>query len=105
MLIAYQLRKNWQGDIRVVIPLGPGGEEAPDKERITHLFEEARIHVEEILVVHRTREDFLCDAPLADISIFTCGPDPDFASFRQIVTLTGTTCLFCRDSSEENVLA
>lgn len=44
-------------------------------------------------------------APQADVSVFGLSDPPDLGFVRRMVDATASTCVFVRDSGEENVLA
>ncbi|NIP60807.1 MAG: hypothetical protein GWN82_20985, partial [Gemmatimonadetes bacterium] len=43
--------------------------------------------------------------PTADLDIFGLSGEPDFQFARHVLESTASSCLFVRDSGEENVLA
>jgi solute carrier family 12 sodium/potassium/chloride transporter 2 len=105
MLLTHQLRKNWNANLTVIVPGAKDGTGEDLRTMLGAFFEEARIPVDEVIVVQSTFDDYLADAPLADLSVLSLGNTVDFSGLAKIVETTGSSCLFCRDSSEENVLA
>jgi len=78
--------------------------------------EEARQFLEAVLElgrIPRTRvvvatdpfEEYMPQAPQADISIFGLAGDLDFAFMRRMTEETRSTCLFAKDSGRESALA
>lgn len=43
--------------------------------------------------------------PTADLDIFGLAGEPDFENARRMLRMTSSSCLYVRDSDEENVLA
>ena len=69
------------------------------------LIDLARLPKTEILIHVGEFNKFILDAPNADLNIFGLVPDPDFKFMEKMVNKTQTTCLFIRDSGQENILA
>ncbi|GEM_PF-3836089 len=52
-----------------------------------------------------SEEEWIDQAPQADMNIFSLDPKPDFDQIRERVDKAESTCLYCRDSAVESVLA
>jgi hypothetical protein len=50
-------------------------------------------------------DEFILDAPQADLNIFGLQPEPNFDTIRDLVDKTDSTCMFIRDSGRESALA
>ena len=104
LLIAYKLKINWGGTLALITPV-ENPEEVPRVEQhLRSLMEEARITVDQLLVIPGDRENALAKSPPADLEIFSLAREPDLAEIHRLVVLTEASCIFCRDSGEENAL-
>jgi len=104
LLIAYKLKINWEAKLNIIAPVA--GPERVDevKNNLQELISQARIPVEEIIVVPQDFKEFLSEAPQADLEIFSLPPEPDLAQIRDAMAQTRSSCLFCRDSTLESAL-
>ena len=69
------------------------------------LIDQARLPRTETIIHVGNFNEFILDAPNADLNIFGLVPEPDFRFMEKMVDSTQTTCLFIRDSGMENILA
>ena len=69
------------------------------------LMDQARLPKTDVAVHIGIFNDFISNAPPADLNIFGLVPNPDFKFMEKMVEETQTTCLFIRDSGLENILA
>jgi hypothetical protein len=105
ILIAYKLKKNWNARIRLVTVVDNKMQEKEARNFMTELMDQARLPKTEIIVHVGTFNEFVLEAPEADLNIFGLTPEPDFDFMEKMVEDTSTTCLFIRDSGMENILA
>jgi solute carrier family 12 sodium/potassium/chloride transporter 2 len=105
ILITHQVRLNWNAILTVIVPDAKDGTGESLRTMLGEFFEEARIQTDELIVVQSTFDEYLTAAPLADLTVMSLGTMVDLPRLSEIVGATGSSCLFCRDSSEENVLA
>ncbi|HDR73523.1 MAG TPA: amino acid permease [Methanoculleus sp.] len=105
ILVAYKLLLNWDADLMLLAVVNEKDRIPKVEESISMLIEYARISAKNVRVVLGPFTDFLEDAPRVDINIFSLPPDPDIGMIREIVMKTGSTCIFCRDSTQESALA
>jgi amino acid transporter len=105
LLIAYKLKLNWDAELHLVIPIDHPDEEEPIRVSVKELLEYARISITHISVITSPYEVFLQNALPVDLNIFWFIDVLDFAYAESIVTASRATCLFCRDSLDENVFA
>jgi solute carrier family 12 sodium/potassium/chloride transporter 2 len=104
LLIAYKLRINWGGTLTLITPV-ENPDEVPGVERhLRSLIEETRITVDDLRVIPGDRENALAKSPPADLEIFSLARDPDLGEIHRLVDITEASCIFCRDSGEENAL-
>ncbi|PKL89362.1 MAG: Na-K-Cl cotransporter [Ignavibacteriae bacterium HGW-Ignavibacteriae-2] len=105
ILVAYKLQKNWGARIRIVTVVDNHEQENQAELFISELIDLARLPKTERLIQVGIFDEFILDAPNADLNIFGLVPEPDFKFMEKMVTNTQTTCLFIRDSGMENILA
>jgi solute carrier family 12 sodium/potassium/chloride transporter 2 len=80
-------------------------DEVPGVERhLRSLIEETRITVDDLRVIPGDRENAFAKSPPADLEIFSLAGDPDLGEIHRLVDITEASCIFCRDSGEENAL-
>lgn len=105
ILVAYKLQKNWGARIRIVTVVDNHEQENQAELFISELIDLARLPKTERLIQVGIFDEFILDAPNADLNIFGLVPEPDFKFMEKMVNNTQTTCLFIRDSGMENILA
>ena len=69
------------------------------------VIELGRIPRTRVMAVAAPFDEYLPQAPQADVSIFGLGGRLDFPFMRRMVDETRSTCLFARDSGRESALA
>jgi amino acid transporter len=105
ILVAYKLKKNWDATIRLVTVVDDQEQEIQARHFMTELIDLARLPKTEILVHVGVFNEFINNAPNADLNIFGLVPEPDFKFMEKMLDKTRTTCLFIKDSGMENILA
>jgi hypothetical protein len=105
LLMGYKLKRNWRGEMRLLSAVEAEDQIEPAEEFLNNVAELARFPDAEVHVLNTSFKQSLVDAPLSDVNIFGLSREPDFAFLRETVDLSRTTCIFVRDSGEENVLA
>lgn len=105
ILVAYKLKKNWIAMIRLVTVVDDYDQEVQASKFMAELIDLARLPKTEILIHSGNFNEFILNAPNADLNIFGLVPEPDFEFMEKMVNSTQTTCLFIRDSGMENILA
>ncbi|MCF8034857.1 MAG: amino acid permease [Desulfarculaceae bacterium] len=105
LLIAYKLKVNWRGSLRLVALAAGAEQEGPAGEFLDNLRQLARIPDADTVVLPGPRSQALAQAPPAKLDLFTLPAEPDFAALRRTSSERGSPCLFVRDSGEENALA
>ena len=105
LLTAYKLKRNWQASLRLIMVVPEEEQHSRARQFIDDLLSLARLPDIEILIVGGTFEDYLQQAPNADINIFGMHSDPDLEFARRMVDVTDASCIFVRDSGRESVLA
>jgi len=105
LLMGHILQEAWEGEVRVHCVVDDADQVEPARtffERVTDL---ARLPEARVRVATGRLEEQFGRLPTADLDIFGMGEDPDFDRARQMLRTTRSSCLFVRDSEEENVLA
>jgi len=105
ILIAYKLKKNWAANIRLVMVVENEEQATKTKQFMKELVSLARLPKTERCVHIGVFDEFIANAPDADLNIFGLHAEPDFDSIETIVNRTQTTCLFIRDSGMESIFA
>jgi hypothetical protein len=105
LLIAYKLVRNWDARMRLLTVVEDPDEREAAREFMERVTDLARMPATEVVVRQGTFEDVVPSAPQADLNLFGLTDDPDFDFMRSMVRTTRSSCLFVRDSGEENALA
>ncbi|MBU4334706.1 MAG: Na-K-Cl cotransporter, partial [Candidatus Omnitrophica bacterium] len=106
ILIALQLKRNWDGVLRIVQVVY---DEQDMQEALNYLLKLKKImrlplDVEVEILVGNFME-LLKQAPKADVNIFGMQEKPDIELIRNVSSVIGTSVLFLRDSENESALA
>jgi amino acid transporter len=104
LLIAYKLKINWEAKLTIIAPAGKDGDVQMVTQNLQELVLQARIPVSEIRVVPQGFNEYLSEAPQADLEIFSLPKNPDPAQIRNTLEKTRSSCLFCRDSTNASAL-
>jgi hypothetical protein len=105
ILTAYKVKKNWEAGLRLITVVRDSEQCEPAQVFLEKLREAARIPDAEIEVAAGDFEEYLEEAPPADLNIFGLQQDPDFGFVQRMLDRTDASCVFVRDSGEENALA
>jgi hypothetical protein len=105
ILISYQINRDWKGSITMLSAIRDAENVKSAGEYLTNLINLARIPDADILVGYSDFESFITSTPQADLNVFGLPDDVDFDFVRRIVEQTSSTCIFVRDSGDENALA
>jgi amino acid transporter len=105
LLIAFKLKRNWDGQIRLITVVGDERERAPAQRFLERLIDLARLPDAEPLAVHASFREFVLEAPRADVNLFGLQPVADFDLMRSLVRSMRSSALFVRDSGQESALA
>ena len=104
-LVGIRLSQKWQCMIQVVTVVKSDDDIAPAKEFLSKIAERARLPFDTSLIVESgSFLDATKTIPHADLNIFGIGDGVDLDSFRNIIKMTGSSCLFVRDSGMESVI-
>lgn len=105
LLTAYKLKLNWDAELHLVVSIDQSDEEDNILISLKELLEYARISVSRISIITSSYEVFFQNSMQVDLNIFSFTGVLDFSRAESFVLAGRTTCIFCRDSSEENVFA
>lgn len=106
ILMALQLERNWQGEVRILQVVDHDYEVEEAEGYLGKLKELMRMPLNvEIQVLVGEFNQALKDAPIADINIFGMQNKPDFDFIRRVAGEIRTSVLFLRDSENESALA
>jgi hypothetical protein len=105
ILAGYKLLRNWDARMRLVTVVESRESVEEARQFLEAVVELGRIPRTRVMAVAEDFDDFLPQAPQADVSIFGLSGAVDFAFMRRMVADTRSTCLFTRDSGRESALA
>ena len=106
VLLAVQLRRNWNGRINLVMIVSDNDMENHARHFLQELIILARLERNtQITVVQGKFWDALTQVPAADINIFGLQAQPNLEFVEQVVDTLGASCIFVRDSGDESALA
>jgi len=106
ILIALQLKKNWQGTVRLIQVVDQDSEKEEAHAYLSRLRNLMRIPLDgDIEVMVGRFMDAVTEAPPADINIFGMGELPDMAAVHKVADAIQTSVLFLRDSKHESAMA
>ncbi len=106
LLLAYQLNRNWQGQINLITIVSDPAEQANGQRFLADLMNYGRMPREtQAIVKVGTLAEWLPQLPLADLNIFGLQQQIDLEFMQRLVTATDASCIFVRDSGEESALA
>lgn len=106
LLLAYQLARNWQGTINLITVVGEETERENAENYLLQLIDLGRMPKgTQVVVGVGDFKQFLTSAPDADLSLFGLQMRVNVELMRSLLEITGTTCVFVRDSGTESALA
>jgi solute carrier family 12 sodium/potassium/chloride transporter 2 len=107
LLLAYQLARNWHAaQINLITVVEDDAERANGEAFLSRLIDLGRMPKEtQALVAVGSLDDYLPQAPQADLNILGVQETVDLAFMQRTVDETNSTCIFVRDSGLESALA
>ncbi|HKK93308.1 MAG TPA: amino acid permease [Longimicrobiales bacterium] len=105
LLLGYILREAWSGDLRVVCVVEDEAERENARRFVERVTDLARIPDVDIVIRVGTLHEQVPRVPTADLDIFGLSGEPNFDFARHVLETTASSCLFVRDSGQENALA
>ena len=106
LLLAYQLVRNWQGRMNLITVVANGTERTNGEAFLADIIRLGRMprHTRAIVEVG-SLEDYLPQAPQADLHIFGLQEQVDLAFTERMLKVTNASCIFVRESGQESALA
>ena len=105
ILISYQVNRDWLGKIHLISAVADAEQIQPSEDYLKNLVELARIPDVEVIVKNSDFDACMREIPQADLNIFGLPDEVNFEFMRRMVERTRSTCVFVRDSGDENALA
>ncbi len=105
LLLAYKLQRNWNATLRIIMVVEDEDDLSKAQQFLTDLLTIARLPDTQIVLESGSFDDFVANAPRADLNIFGLNSAPDLGFVRHMVDETGASCIFVRDSGNESALA
>lgn len=106
LLLAFQLARNWHGQINLITVVHDEAEKANGEHFMSQLIEYGRMPKNtNAIVAVNTFASYLPHAPQADLNIFGLQERADVEFARQMTVATDSSCVFVRDSGNESALA
>ncbi|MEM8828401.1 MAG: amino acid permease [Cyanobacteria bacterium P01_G01_bin.19] len=106
ILMALRLHRSWQGSLNLITVVADTEEVKAAQQYIEELRDLARIpHHAKTFVLVGKFTDCLTQAPQSDMDFMGLTLEPDFEFVNQMVEITGSSCLFFRDSGNESAIA
>lgn len=106
LLLAYQLARNWRGQINLLTIVKSEEDRAAGEQFLNQLIDFGRMPRNTKTFIHCGRMgDFLSMAPQADLNIFGLLAEVDIAKMVQLSEETDSSCIFVRDSGYESAMA
>ncbi len=106
LLMALRLHRSWQGSLHLITAVSSTEEVKEAQRYIEELRDLCRVpnHAKTFVLVGGF-EDCITQAPQSDMDFIGLPQEPDFDFICRMVELTGSSCLFFRDSGNESVIA
>ncbi len=106
LLLAYQLARNWGGQINLITVVQNASEREHGREFMQQLVRLGRMPGNTQTIVEvGALDDYLPRAPQADLNIFGLQDQADLSFIRRMVKATDASCIFVQDSGYESALA
>lgn len=106
LLLAYQLARNWQGQINLITVVNNEAERLNGQIFLKRLIDLGRMpRSTRAIVTVGTFDEFLPHAPQADLNIFGLQQTVSTEFMQRLTSGTSATCIFVRDSGLESALA
>ena len=105
LLLAYQIERNWGGKINILTAVNDAENIPAAKEYLENLIVVSRLPDAAAHACGGSFSECIEQSPQADLNIFGLPDEIDFDFARRMLEATGATCIFVRDSGDENALA
>ncbi|MEZ4700581.1 MAG: amino acid permease [Rhodothermales bacterium] len=105
LLLAYQLARNWEGQINLITVVGDESERKNAEQYLQTLLDLGRMPASTVPIVGVGSFDaFLKQVPQADINIFGVQEQVNLEFLKRMSARTESSCAFVRDSGYESAL-
>ncbi len=106
MLMALRLHRSWQGSLHLITVVATTEDVKVAQQYIAELRDLSRVpnHAKTFVLVGEF-EDCIAQAPQSDMDFIGLSQEPNFDFIRRAIELTGSSCLFFRDSGNESAIA
>lgn len=105
LLLAYQLARNWRGQINLITVVSDEAERANAEQYLHQLMDLGRMPAgTQPIVAVGTLDSFLEHAPEADVNIFGLQQRVNLTFMQRMMEQTEASCIFVRDSGYESAL-
>ncbi|MGK7897122.1 MAG: sodium transporter [Xenococcus sp. (in: cyanobacteria)] len=106
MLMALRLYRSWQGSLNLITVVSRTEEVKIAQQYVEELRDLCRIPDQaKTFVLVGEFEQCIAQAPQSDIDLLGLPKEPNFDFIGQMIELTGSSCLFFRDSGNESAIA
>ena len=106
MLMALRLYRSWKGSLNLITVVARTEEVKIAQEYVEQLRDLARVpNQAKTFVLVGQFEECIAQAPQSDLDFIGLSREPNFDFVCRMIRLTGSSCLFFRDSGSESVLA
>ena len=106
LLLGYQLKRNWNGQMRLLSAINDMSQLEHARVFLERLFKDARMPGDSSIWVRSCSfQEALSVAPKADLNIFGLGENQPLSELQKLTERTSASCLFVIDSGLESALA
>ena len=105
LLTSYILMRKWDAKLNLLTVTRDPAQQERAAEYLNNIVDLGRLPSTTVHVLEGEFLDQMQRAPVADLSSFGLSTRVDFHAMRCLVDLTRASCMFVRDSGEENILA
>ena len=106
LLLAYQVGRNWNGRLTLITVISDEAQLENGQQFLDSLANLGRMPRGTRRIVHvGAFDEYLPQAPHADLNIFGLQPQLNIAHMESLVMATNASCIFVRDSGYESALA
>ena len=105
ILMAIQLNRNWNGQLRFITVVGDESEAPKVESAQQRLIDRARLPIStETVILIGQFKDVLGIAPKADLNIFGISNELDGDTMHNLAGAVATSCLFVKDGGDESMV-
>ena len=106
MLMALRLYRSWQGSLNLITVVSSTEDVKIAQQYVEELRDLCRVpNQAKTFILVGTFDSCIAQAPQSDMDLIGLPREPNFDFICRMVELTGSSCLFFRDSGEESAIA